>query len=241
LLNEIDHNAAGGQPHYFFSNHDQPRQWDRYGDGAHNDQIAKLTAALLLTTRATPLMYYGEEIGMRTTEPARKEDVQDPIGKIGWPEEKGRDGERTPMQWDASPNAGFSTAERPWLPAPPSAGTYNVAAESQDPNSVLSFYKRLLALRRSEPALRDGLYLPLNQEDPHVLAFLRKKPGSSDAILVVLNMSAEARTVKFDLSAEGVQESSAKALIAAPEIGPESTQLAHFTIPAFGVFIGSVR
>src|SRR6266576_3039042 len=98
LLNEIDRNPAGGQPHYFFSNHDQPRQWDRYGDGVHNDQIAKLMAALLLTTRATPLMYYGEEIGMRTTDPVRKEDVQDPIGKIGWPQEKGRDGERTPMQ-----------------------------------------------------------------------------------------------------------------------------------------------
>jgi alpha-glucosidase len=67
LLNEIDRNTAGGQPHYFFSNHDQPRQWDRYGDGVHNDQIAELTAALLLSTRATPLMYYGEEIGMRTT------------------------------------------------------------------------------------------------------------------------------------------------------------------------------
>ncbi|PYU80517.1 MAG: glucohydrolase, partial [Acidobacteria bacterium] len=90
LLNEIDRNPAGGQPHYFFSNHDQPRQWDRYGDGVHNDQIAKLMAALLLTTRATPLMYYGEEIGMRTTDPVRKEDVQDPIGKIGWPLEKGR-------------------------------------------------------------------------------------------------------------------------------------------------------
>jgi alpha-glucosidase len=241
LLNEIDHNAVGGQPHYFFSNHDQPRQWDRYGDGAHNDQIAKLTAALLLTTRATPLMYYGEEIGMRTTEPARKEDVQDPIGKIGWPEEKGRDGERTPMQWDASTNAGFSAAQGPWLPVPPSAAAYNVAAESQDPNSVLSFYKRLLALRRSEPSLRDGLYLPLNQEDPHVLAFLRKKPGGSEAVLVVLNMSAEAQTVKFDLSADRVKESSAKPLIAAPEIGPESTQLAHFTVPAFGVFIGSVH
>ena len=241
LLNEIDHNAAGGQPHYFFSNHDQPRQWDRYGDGVHNDQIAKLIAALLLTTRATPLMYYGEEIGMRTTEPARKEDVQDPIGKIGWPEEKGRDGERTPMQWDVSTNAGFSTAQHPWLPVSPSAATYNVAAESQDANSILSFYKRLLALRRSDPALRDGLYLPLNQEDPYVLAFLRKKPGNSEAILVVLNMSAEAKTVKFDLAADGVKESSAKPLIAAPEIGPESTQLAHFTVPAFGVFIGSVH
>src|SRR5437879_8794408 len=95
LLDEIDRNPAGGQPQFFFSNHDQPRQWDRYGDGVHNDQIAKLMDALLLTMRATPLMYYGEAIGMRTTLPARKEDVQDPIGKFGSPEASGRDGERT--------------------------------------------------------------------------------------------------------------------------------------------------
>jgi alpha-glucosidase len=241
LLNEIDQNAAGGQPHYFFSNHDQPRQWDRYGDGVHNDQIAKLMATLLLATRATPLMYYGEELGMRTTEPARKEDVQDPIGKIGWPEEKGRDGERTPMQWDPSTKAGFTASQHPWLPVPPSAATYNVVAESQDLNSILSFYKRLLALRRNDPALRNGRYVPLNQEDTNVLSFLRKKAGSSDAILVVLNMSAEARTVKFDLAAHGVKQGSAKSLLAAPELGPDSTQLNHFTVPAFGVFIGSVH
>ncbi len=243
LLDEIDRNTAGGQPHYFFSNHDQPRQWDRYGDGVHNDQIAKLMAALLLTTRATPLMYYGEEIGMRTTTPVRKEDVQDPIGKIGWPEEKGRDGERTPMQWDASKNAGFSTAERPWLPVPPSSAEYNVKAESQDPGSILSFYKQLLALRRNEPALRDGRYLPVNREDPFVLAYLRKNAGSGDAILVVLNMSAESKTVRFDLAADGIKESTARPLIAAPEMGHESksTQLNHFMIPAFGVFIGSVH
>jgi len=241
LLTEVDKNAAGGQPHYFFSNHDQARQWDRYGDGVHNDQIAKLMAALLLTTRATPLMYYGEEIGMRTTDPVRREDVQDPIGKIGWPEEKGRDGERTPMQWDTSANAGFSSAPRPWLPVPSCSAEYNVKAESNDPNSILSFYKRLLALRQSEPALRDGLYLTLNGDDPYVLAYLRKIPGSSDAILVVLNMSAEPRTVKFDLAAEGVRESSAKPLIAAQDTGRESTLLSHFTIHAFGVFIGSVH
>ena len=240
LLSEIDGNTAGGQPHYFFSNHDQARQWDRYGDGVHNDQIAKLMGALLLTTRATPLMYYGEEIGMRTTDPVRKEDVQDPIGKNGWPQEKGRDGERTPMQWDASKNAGFSTAERPWLPVPPSSAEYNVEAESKDPASILSFYKRLIALRRSDPALRNGRYLPLNREDPFVLSFLRKEPGSSNAILVVLNMSAESRTVKFDLAANGVKESSARPLVVAPEAGQEAT-LAHFTIPAFGVFVGSVH
>ena len=100
LFNEIENNSAHGQPEYFFSNHDQPRQWDRYGDGVHNDQIAKLMAVLELATRGTPQMYYGEELGMRTTDPTRVEDVHDPIGKIGWPKEKGRDGERTPMQWD---------------------------------------------------------------------------------------------------------------------------------------------
>src|SRR5260370_38633505 len=126
LLDEIDRNAAGGQPHYFFSNHDQVRTWDRYGDGVHNDQIAKVMAALLLTTRATPQMYYGEELGMRTTVPTRKEDVKDPVGRTGWPKDKGRDGERTPMQWDGSANAGFSTAARAWLPVPARAAQYNV-------------------------------------------------------------------------------------------------------------------
>ena len=121
LFDEVENNTAHGQPEYFFSNHDQPRQWDRYGDGVHNDQIARLMAVLELTTRGTPQMYYGEELGMRTTDPARIEDVHDPIGKLGWPREKGRDGERTPMQWDTSANAGFTTSSTPWLKAPPSA------------------------------------------------------------------------------------------------------------------------
>ena len=123
---------------------------------------------------------------------------------------------------------------------PPSASIYNVVAEAQNPKSILAFYKRLLALRRNEPALRDGRYLPLNQEDTNVLSFLRKEPGRGEAILVVLNMSAEPRTIKFDLSAHGVKGGSANPLLAAPEIGAESTQLNHFSVPAFGVFIGSV-
>ncbi len=192
LFNEVEANTAKGQPEYFFSNHDQPRQWDRYGDGLHNDQIAKLMAALLLTTRGTPQMYYGEEIGMRTTDPARIEDVHDPIGKLGWPKEKGRDGERTPMQWDAGVHAGFTTGT-PWLPVPPSASTYNVQMESQDPDSIFSTYKRLLALRKSEPALRDGAYEAVNENDEHVFAYLRK--SGDETVLVALNMSAVARTI----------------------------------------------
>jgi len=244
LFDEVEHNAAHGQPHFFFSNHDQARTWDRYGDGLHNDQIAKLMAALLLTTRATPLMYYGEEIGMRTTPPARKEDVQDPIGKIGWPEEKGRDGERTPMQWDTTKDSGFSTADHPWLPIPPSVAEYNVSVESRDPHSILSFYKRLLALRQSEPALRDmrdGNYVSLDRDDPYVFAYLRKNSGKGDSMLVVLNMSGEPRTVKLDLFALGFKADAAKTVLSAPEIGQDTVPLTHLTVPPFGVFLGSVH
>ena len=77
-------------------------------------------------------LYYGDEIGMKTTPPTRKEDVRDSEGVTGWPKEKGRDGERTPMQWDASAHAGFSKGT-PWLPVPPSASTINVQAEKTDP------------------------------------------------------------------------------------------------------------
>ena len=107
-------NAAGGWPVFVISNHDIVRSYVRYGDGVHNDQIAKLMAALYLTLRGTPIMYYGEEIGMTNADPTRKEDVKDPIGKLGWPVQKGRDGERTPMQWRGGVNAGFSGG-KPWL------------------------------------------------------------------------------------------------------------------------------
>jgi len=195
LFNEIENNSAHGQPEYFFSNHDQPRQWDRYGDGVHNDQIAKLMAVLELTTRGTPQMYYGEELGMRTTDPARVEDVHDPIGKLGWPKEKGRDGERTPMQWSASLQAGFTVATKPWLPIPPTSANYNVEVESKDPDSILNTYKRLLVLRKTEPALRDGFQISIG-DDPDVFAYLRKT--DTEAVIVMLNMSAKQKTFAFN-------------------------------------------
>ena len=106
-------------------------------------------------------MYYGEEIGMENNDPKSKEDVKDPIGRTRLAEEKGRDGERTPMQWNDKPNAGFSTAT-PWLPVPPSYKTHNVATESKDPDSILNFYKSVLALRHTNHALLDGNYVALN-------------------------------------------------------------------------------
>ena len=237
LFGDVENNSAHGQPEYFFSNHDQPRQWDRYGDGKHNDQIAKLMAALLLTTRGTPQMYYGEELGMRTTDPTRIEDVHDPIGKLGWPKEKGRDGERTPMQWNASKEAGFTASTKPWLPVPPVAEKYNVEKEKQDPDSILNAYKRLLFLRKSEPALRDGSYMAINEDDPNVFAFLRKSKDST--VLVALNMSAESRTISAKMPSSG--ETHATPLYVSPDSAEKVVSLDHLTLQPFGVIVARVK
>src|SRR5208337_4830751 len=233
LFDEIENNAASGQPYIFFSNHDQPRQWDRYGDGIHNDAIARVMAALLLTTKVTPQMYYGEEIGMRTTPPARKEDVRDPIGKLGWPREKGRDGERTPMQWKNEPNAGFSK-NAPWLPVPASYATHNVETELKDPGSILNFYKRILALRHTHPALLEGAYVPLNQDDLNVLSYLRTYKGK--AVLVALNMSNAVQKVTFDLSQQGFATAKLKPLAASQAEAVDS----GVSLQPFGAFVGEV-
>jgi alpha-glucosidase len=238
LFNQIENNSAHGQPEFFFSNHDQPRQWDRYGDGKHNDQIAKLMAVLELATRGTPQMYYGEELGMRTTEPARIEDVHDPIGKRGWPVEKGRDGERTPMQWSDAVDAGFSTAAKTWLPIPPSAATYNVEAESKDPNSIYNAYKRLLALRRTDPALRDGDQVSIDNDDPDVFAFLRK--SGNRTVLVALNMSSRAHTVSFHVAQAGVAGTKLTPLYSAPA-APQSIPLDHVELAPFAALVAAVN
>ncbi len=237
LFDEIENNSAHGQPEYFFSNHDQPRQWDRYGDGVHNDQIAKLMAVLELTTRGTPQMYYGEELGMRTTDPTRIEDVHDPIGKIGWPKEKGRDGERTPMQWDASAEAGFTSSAKPWLPVPPSASRYNVESESKDSDSIFNAYKRLLALRKTEPAIRDGSQESIDETDPHVFAFLRR---SGDAtVLVALNMSDKPRIVKFDWAKHGVRGSRLNILYASAMTSAGKFNIV--SLPPFAALVAKVE
>ena len=224
--------AASGWPTFVISNHDIVRSSDRYGDGRHNDQIAKLMAALYLTLRGTPIMYYGEEIGMKTTPPTRPEDVKDPIGRKGWPKEKGRDGERTPMQWDGSENAGFSTA-KPWLPVPPTYKTHNVADESKDPNSVLEFYKSVLKLRRSNQALLDGTYTAINESDANVLSYLRIYKDQT--VVVALNMSDAPQKLTLDLKRNGF--SSATSLVATGKSGAKGEEV---SLEPYGVFIGQL-
>jgi alpha-glucosidase len=239
-IDQAEHEIDSDQPLFVFDNHDNPRSWNRYGDGKHNLDIARVIATLLLTTRSTAMMYYGEELGMTTTTPTRVEDVKDPIGKIGWPKEKGRDGERTPMQWDGSPNAGFTTAAAtPWLPVPPSSKTVNVALESREDDSLLSWYQRLIQLRRENPAMRDGTLTMLNVNDNNVLSWLRKAPDGQ-AVLVACNFTAESQTVAFDLSSQGVSGQKLTTLLQTPgSAEPES--LASIKLPPYGVYVGQVQ
>ncbi|HYY69382.1 MAG TPA: alpha-glucosidase [Terriglobales bacterium] len=227
--------STGGWPVYVFSNHDILRHYVRYGDGVHNDQITKLLAALYLTLRGTPIMYYGEEIGMENNDPQRKQDVKDPIGKRGWPREKGRDGERTPMQWDSTKNAGFSTVA-PWLPVPSSYATHNVATEEKDPNSILAWYKRLLKLRHTDPALLEGKWIPLNESDQNVLAYLRRY--KNQAVLVALNMSGQEQKIQLDLHGQDLAGAAFE-----PQMSTASAQLnaGRLTLKPFGVYIGRLQ
>ena len=187
LAREARFNAAQVWPTTVMGNHDLPRPASRYCRG-EDDSQAFNAMALLLTLPGTPFLYYGDEIGMRDISLKRNE-ILDPPGKKYWPVYKGRDGCRSPMQWDASVNAGFSTA-RPWLPLHPNYTQRNVLTQSQDPQSLYQFTQKLLALRKSHPALCRGELAFLSGVPSSVLAFVRQTPEQS--ILVALNFSGSA-------------------------------------------------
>jgi alpha-glucosidase len=230
--------ASGEWPVYVIGNHDIVRTWNRYGDGQHNDAIAKDMAAMFLTLRGTPIMYYGEEIGMQNNDPKRREDVKDPIGRKGWPKEKGRDGERTPMQWSGASNAGFTTGT-PWNPIPGTYKTYNVADELKDPNSILNWYKGLLALRRSSGALLDGDYVALNEDDPNVFSYLRKT--SRDTVIVMINMTGAAHTVSFDLTKMGLGGGTARTLLTTQASLKGNTSVQQISLEPFAAYIAEIK
>jgi alpha-glucosidase len=240
-LIEAQTQLHGSQPLYVFNNHDNRRSWDRFGDGAHDAAIARIIATLLLTTGAAALVYQGEEIGQTTATPTRVEDVRDPIGITGWPKEKGRDGERTPMPWDASTaEAGFSTNAHTWLPVTPNYTTVNVATESSDPGSLLNWYRRLIALRRSNPALHDGRTVMLDRDNASVLSYARVAATES-TVIVALNMSAQPQTVSLGLKAAGVRGSHLATLLASP--APIAAQAADqpVRLAPFAAWIGELR
>ncbi len=183
-------------PNYVLSNHDQPRSATRYSAGrwgqpkSEDDTRARLVLAMLLTLRGTPFLYYGEELGMRDISLKRSE-ILDPPGKHYWPFYKGRDGCRSPMQWDDSPYAGFSTV-KPWLPVHPNYTHRNAAAQRQDPDSMFSFVKKTLALRKEYPALQRGDFRIFFRTDTGVLAYERQ--WGEQRILVYLNFTGSMKS-----------------------------------------------
>ncbi|OGN73981.1 MAG: hypothetical protein A2X24_04595 [Chloroflexi bacterium GWB2_54_36] len=171
-------------PVYTLNNHDTSRTASRYHCG-NNDARLKVAAALTITLRGTPFIYYGEEIGMRNIHVPRRF-IQDRIGEKYWPIFDGRDKNRSPMQWNANSHAGFTTG-KPWLPVHPDHGTRNVEAQRKDPQSLFHFYRRLIQLRKELSALRGGLFQPVTYEPRKLLAYLRQ--DSEQTVLVVLNFS----------------------------------------------------
>ena len=186
----------GGWPNWVLGNHDQHRLATRVGPAQ-----ARVANMLLLTLRGTPTCYYGDEIGMEDV-PIPPELVQDPPA-VNQPEIAhivGRDPERTPMQWDDSPNAGFTApGVQPWLPLAADYARRNVAAQSQDPKSMLSFFRALTTLRRSTPALMVGDYASVDAGVDNIFAYMRTY--GDERLLIVLNFADS--TYRLDFSQLG--------------------------------------
>lgn len=186
----------------FFNNHDLPRIVSRWGDdGVYRVESAKMLATMLHGMQGTPFIYQGEELGMtnirleleqyqdleslnlfrdRTAQGYDPEDVMRSIRA------RGRDNARTPMQWTAGENAGFTTGT-PWLPVNENHRFLNAEAELADPDSVFHYYRRLIALRKRYDVFRDGRFTLLCPEDPQVFAYTRDTDAAH--MLVVCNFS----------------------------------------------------
>ena len=197
--------AERGWNSLYWDNHDQPRAVSRFGDdGVHRVRSAKLLATLLHLHRGTPFVYQGEELGMTNAPFAGIQDFRDIASlnyyaervAVGDPPEEvlerlrptSRDNARTPMQWDASRHAGFTSGE-PWIAVNPNHAEINARAARADPDSVFHHYRRLHELRHTEPAVARGSFTMLLEEDPQVYAYTRELDGTE--LLVLANVSGE--------------------------------------------------
>jgi oligo-1,6-glucosidase len=188
----------------YWDNHDQPRAVSRFGDDSpeHRRNSATCLATLLHLHRGTPYVYQGQEIGMANYPFASVDDFrdvesvnhfaaamvagEDPTAVLAAMRRMSRDNARTPVQWDASPSAGFTTGT-PWLPVNPDHVEWNAAAQRDDPQSVLAHYRRLIALRHENPVVALGDFAMLLPDHDDVYAFTRSLDG--ETLLVVCNVS----------------------------------------------------
>jgi alpha-glucosidase len=180
---------AAAWPLWNGSNHDAGRFATRWCDG--DERRARAALVTLLTLRGTPLLYYGDEIGMSNVDVPRDR-LKDPVGVRHWPDDPGRDGGRTPMQWTAGPTGGFTTSGvDPWLPVG-DADARNVAAQREDPDSTLVLCRDLIALRRQREDLRSGPYAAIGSPEG-VWAWRR-----GEATVMAVNHSDEPAEIPTD-------------------------------------------
>ena len=172
-----------------FSNHDVVRAVTRWGARAEPMSFARLLMALLLSLPGSACIYQGEELGLPEPELAF-DDLRDPYGIAFWPEFRGRDGARTPMPWQANaPHAGFSSAERTWLPVPPEHRALAADRQEGDPSSLLKCWRQFLRWRKLHPALVQGEF-EIRENSSSVLAFERSL--GPERIFAAFNFGPEA-------------------------------------------------
>jgi alpha-glucosidase len=178
----------GAWPSWVLGNHDQMRIASRLGPAQ-----ARVAMVLLLTLRGTPTLYYGDELGLEDVK-IQKDELQDPFGVISPGGKLGRDPERTPMPWDRSLNAGFTTGE-PWLPLGDDHPAKSVEVQKDEPDSMLSLTRALLALRRREPALALGDWVPLETTNG-VLSYSRT--SADRRFIIALNLDSTPKSIQFE-------------------------------------------
>ncbi|MFC7847376.1 alpha-glucosidase [Arthrobacter sp. NPDC057388] len=205
--------AGRGWNSLYWGNHDQARAVSRFGDdGRYREVSAKMLAAVLHLHRGTPYVYQGEELGMTNMAFGAISDYRDievlnhhreATTHLGHTDAEvlaalaplNRDNARTPVQWDASRHGGFTTGA-PWIAVNPNANTINAAAQVDDPESVFSFYRQVIALRHSDPVVAHGDFSMLLPDDEHIYAFTRSLPEAE--LLVLANFSGTARSAEVD-------------------------------------------
>ena len=203
----------------YMENHDHPRIISRYGSEQYHDESGKMLAVSFLLQRGTPFVYQGQEIGMTNIALPRIEDYRDcqalkhyyndvkhrsPDKVLPKIQKATRDNARTPVQWSAETNAGFSTAE-PWFPVNPNYTAINVAAQEEDPDSLLNFYRKLIIFRSGSRAVRFGDYRELCPNHPHLYVYTRSYEGETLLVLCSFTEKACSFTLPNDLIPGGAE------------------------------------
>ncbi len=223
-VERLESQMAHGWPCWAISNHDVQRAVTRWGGNGAVHGLAEQLVALVSSLRGSVCLYQGEELGLDEAEIAF-EDLRDPYGVAFWPSFKGRDGCRTPMPWDASDSAGFTTGT-PWLPIAASHRARSVAVQEADPRSTLHAVRAFLRWRAAQPGLVDGDIHFLEADEP-VLAFVRSHSGRR--WLAVFNLSASAATYALP---QGQPDSP----VAVPGVQAGSLDRGQVSLPPHGVF-----